>query len=223
MKLIHILVEGQTEQAFVIQVLQPHLLRLGIHANPVILYTKRTSTKKYKGGIQSYQKVRKQILELLGDTYAAVVTTMIDLYGLPEHFPNAKKMFDMKGVEKALALENAFTKDIEHSKFKPYLQVHEFETLLFSYPKVFKQFFDSEKYGSGIKNLDRIAQQMQPEEIDEGKETAPSKRIITAFPEYKDQKAILGPLLAEAIGLKVIRERCPHFNAWLSFLERLAI
>ncbi len=222
MKLIHVLVEGQTEQAFVNQILQPHLLRLGIIANPVILYTKRTSTRKYKGGIQSYQKVRKQILELLGDTHAVLVTTMIDLYGLPEHFPNTKMMLNIKGVEKALALENAFTKDIDHPKFKPYLQVHEFEALLFSYPKVFRQFFDSKKYDSNIENLDRIAQQMQPEEIDEGKETAPSKRITAEFPEYKDQKATLGPLLAEAIGLKTIREKCSHFNQWLSFLERLA-
>ena len=60
-----------------------------------------------------------------------------------------------------------------------------------------------------------------PEEINEGQETAPSKRIIKEIPEYKGQKATIGPLVAAKIDLDVLREKCKHFNEWLTRLEKL--
>ncbi|MDY6784643.1 MAG: DUF4276 family protein [Cyanobacteriota bacterium] len=60
-----------------------------------------------------------------------------------------------------------------------------------------------------------------PELINDGADSAPSKRIIAQFPEYKRGKANDGPQLAESIGLETIRSKCPHFNAWLSKLEAL--
>jgi hypothetical protein len=58
-----------------------------------------------------------------------------------------------------------------------------------------------------------------PEEIDEGPDTAPSKRIRRIFPGY--QKPFHGPMVAVAIGLDLVRARCPHFADWLARLERL--
>jgi hypothetical protein len=56
-----------------------------------------------------------------------------------------------------------------------------------------------------------------PEEIDEGPESAPSKRIADLFPAYR--KALHGPTTAARIGLDQIRKECPHFNEWLKKLE----
>ncbi|MFN7201291.1 MAG: DUF4276 family protein [Aphanizomenon sp.] len=60
-----------------------------------------------------------------------------------------------------------------------------------------------------------------PELINDSRETAPSKRIIAQFPDYERAKSTVGSLLAESIGLEVIRNKCPHFNSWLLRLESL--
>lgn len=74
-----------------------------------------------------------------------------------------------------------------------------------------------------IQQLKSIADQFKnPELINESPETAPSKRIISAIPEYKGSKTSVGPLVAEKIGLGRLRQACPHFNEWLSQLEEIA-
>ncbi|MEM9217980.1 MAG: DUF4276 family protein [Cyanobacteria bacterium P01_F01_bin.150] len=57
--------------------------------------------------------------------------------------------------------------------------------------------------------------------INDGPETAPSKRIISLFPRYKRAKRTFGPQLAETIGLSKIRQHCHHFDQWVSKLESL--
>jgi uncharacterized protein DUF4276 len=59
-----------------------------------------------------------------------------------------------------------------------------------------------------------------PEMIDDGSDTAPSKRLKKIFPQY--QKAANGLLIAQRIGLDPIRSKCGHFNDWISKLENLA-
>jgi hypothetical protein len=54
-----------------------------------------------------------------------------------------------------------------------------------------------------------------------GPQTAPSKQIIKHFPDYEDAKPIVGPQVAERIGLDVIRGKCRHFASWLCRLETL--
>lgn len=88
MKKVLILVEGQSEETFVKRVLSPHLLNLEVLIVPTIISTKRVkSGPSFKGGIPSYAKVRKELKRLLGDSSAALVTTMVDFYGLPGSFP----------------------------------------------------------------------------------------------------------------------------------------
>lgn len=41
------------------------------------------------------------------------------------------------------------------------------------------------------------------------------------FPDYAGAKSVVGPRVAEVIGLEVIRSKCPHFASWLSRLEQL--
>ena len=58
-----------------------------------------------------------------------------------------------------------------------------------------------------------------PELINDGAETAPSKRILKQIPEY--DKVTAGWTVAEQIGLTTLRHKCPHFNDWLTRLEQL--
>lgn len=57
--------------------------------------------------------------------------------------------------------------------------------------------------------------------IDDGRTTAPSKRIIQKIPIYQGAKTSAAPLIAEKIGLTKIREKCPHFDEWMTRLEGL--
>ena len=60
-----------------------------------------------------------------------------------------------------------------------------------------------------------------PERINDGKETAPSKRILSIFPNYK--KTSDGPAVVESIGMKTLKEKCQHFREWVENLEKLDI
>jgi hypothetical protein len=93
--------------------------------------------------------------------------------------------------------------------------------MLFADPTAFEISF--ENCQDQIQQLKAIAASVSSiEHIDDGKTTAPSKRIVAIIPEYDGRKTSAGPDIAEYIGLKTIRERCPHFHQWLTHLENLA-
>ena len=78
MKRVLVLVEGQTEETFVRDVLAPHLLDRNVALIPKILVTKRVkSGGHFKGGVTSYDKVKGDVQRLLADTHAERVTTML--------------------------------------------------------------------------------------------------------------------------------------------------
>jgi hypothetical protein len=55
MKKVLVLCEGQTEQAFVIDLLEPYLKLHGKQAEPKVLTTKVTGAgKQHKGGVSKY-------------------------------------------------------------------------------------------------------------------------------------------------------------------------
>lgn len=120
-----------------------------------------------------------------------------------------------------IGLERAFAENIADHRFLPYLQFHEFEAFIFVDPsKLGLEFIGREK---PIANLTKLRNQFQsPEDIDDGAETAPSKRIIAELPDYAGRKVQAGPMIAQAIGLETLREHCRHFQSWLLQLEQLS-
>ena len=55
-----------------------------------------------------------------------------------------------------------------------------------------------------------------PEELNDGQATAPSKRILKQYTGY--EKVDDGFLLAQEIGIEQMRKSCPHFNDWVTKL-----
>lgn len=218
MRFAHILVEGQTEESFVRQVLGPHLLGFGLHLNPVLVSTKRSfDGTKFKGGVNSYSRLRQDVRLLLHDTSAVVVTTMLDLYGVPADFVKREAMpCASRPGHKASYLEQAFAADINHSRFLPYLSLHEFESLVLVEPAELTR-----AVGSPGKSLPPALSLggLPPEEINDGPTTHPAARIAAAFPAYK--KPLHGPLVTGRVGIPRLRSACPHFGAWVSRLEAL--
>jgi hypothetical protein len=215
MKKVLVLCEGQTEQAFVRDILEPHLAPYGKQAEPKVLTTKVTGAgKQHKGGVSKYQLIRRDALRLLGDSSAACVTTMLDYYGLPKDFPGKANLSDHTPYERVAHLERAFAADIGDQRFLPYLMLHEFEAMLFADPTVLPSVLNTSQ------TLSMPRRFTSPEEINEGQQTHPSARIRQQFgDDYR--KALHGPLAIARIGLARIRARCPHLDAWIKALEGL--
>jgi hypothetical protein len=209
-------VEGQTEEAFVRELLVPHYARLGRFLTPIIVST----SPGYKGGVVSYAKVKPQIVRLCRQDAGAWVTTLFDLYALPVDFPGkAAPAYPVQasGSAKARYLETQLRQDIAEPNFLPNLLVHEYEALLFTQPAQFEQWTSNTKVP--ITLAEAVAQAGTPEDVNDSPQTAPSKRILAVMPEY--QKTFHGPLIACDIGLDALRQACPHFNAWLLAVEVL--
>ena len=147
---------------------------------------------------------------------------MIDLYAFPQG-DDSPYTCHIQAISdpyaKIAALERAISSDINHPRFIPYIQLHEFETFLLVNPdKLITMYPERQTH---ITKLKTEIRNINPEEINESNETAPSKRIIKHIPAYASQKAQVGPLVAEEIGLDLLREKCPHFDEWLTKLENI--
>jgi hypothetical protein len=211
---VHVFCEGQTEESFVIEVLQAHFNTMGIYLNPIVARTSRTG----KGGIPSYAKIKWQIEKKCKEDPNAWVTTLIDYYGSPSDFPgkkNAEKFNDP--YQKVAHIEQAFSQDISQKNFIANLLLHEYEALLLTDVDKFSDWLGADVAAALSKET---ADFKSPEHINNSKETAPSKRIIKHCKNY--DKPVFGSLIAMDIGLNAIRQSCLHFNGWLNRIEALA-
>mgnify|MGYP001791409139 CR=1 FL=1 len=225
MKRLYLIAEGQTEQTFADTLIKPHLaLRQVYMQNPVLVANTKKKGRVHRGGGRRYAPMRNDIIRLLKQDKKPDVyfTTMIDLYALYSDFPGLTEAEQMQSdpFKRVKFLEQKFAEDIDDPQFIPYLQLHEYEAYLFSDPTCF-EYLGAES-AQAVETLQNIASQYEtPDLINGGEHTAPSKRIIDVFPDYKKAKTTFGPQLAAKVGLSVIRDRCSHFNEWLSKLESL--
>lgn len=219
---LHITAEGQTEQAFAKRVLAPHLAGFNVFVDGRCVLTSRDKrrAREYRGGLLGYEKAEKDIRAWLKEDNHAECrfTTMFDLYALPNDFPGyAEAMSKNDPYERVGVLERKMAEDIGDSRFIPYIQLHEFEALIFADPKQLD--WEYMEHGVPINNLVSMVESQNPELINDGPSTAPSKRILGEIPEY--DKATAGVAVAEKIGLSMLRRKCRHFDDWLVRLEQL--
>ncbi len=215
---VYVFAEGQTEETFVRDVLTPHYARQQIFFDVIVAQT----SPGHKGGIVSYGKVKYQLERICKQHHSAYITTMIDLYGLPNDFPGkTSATYPATGTaeQKASFLEQQLAADINQPNLIPNLMVHEYEALLFCQPEKFSDWIDDAS--GAVATLQKARAGVEsPEKINDSPHTAPSKRILAVMPQY--QKPLHGPLIAGDIGLDEMRRQCPHFNQWLGRIEQLA-
>ncbi|MGB0560738.1 MAG: DUF4276 family protein [Spirulinaceae cyanobacterium] len=221
---LYLFAEGQTEQTFAKRVLCLHLALKNVFLQHTLLIAKaRRKGQVHRGGGSRYQPMKNDIERFLKQEKGNDVffTTMIDRYALHADFPGLKESEKLSAdpYQQVRFLERKFLEDIDDQRFIPHLQLHEYEAYLFTAPEYFSwSYNDCEQQVESLRDI--AARYDSPELIDDNIETAPSKRILKVFPQYK--KSVDGPQIAEAIGLAEIRNQCPHFNNWLSQLESLA-
>lgn len=217
---VHVICEGQTEEMFVNEVLAEPLRAKGIE-----LYPSLVGKPGHKGGNFRYERLFADIEKrLLGDT-SSYSTAFFDFYGLPERFPGKSEAKELgTSEEKASVMRGALEAKLSSNlseeamrRFVPYIQMYEFEGLLFSNPECLAKSVDCE---NKVDKFQEIRDAFDsPEDINNSPQTAPSKRIQKLCIGY--DKVIHGSLAAMDIGLDAIREECPIFDRWLNELEAL--
>ncbi len=214
------LVEGETEIAFVKTVLAPELAGKG-----VFLSATKIGSARGQSGIRSYESNRRDILAALKQDQGRFCTTMLDYYGMPDDWPGRAEAREKPPVERAVCVEARLGEDIagamgpsfDRRRFVPYVQMHEFEAILFSNPHELAAALRMPAIEADLAAM--VTQCGSPEEIDDGETTAPAKRIRKLAPQYN--KIVGGILAAQRIGLAAIRRECRHFDDWVKQLETL--
>ncbi len=214
MRRLIIICEGPTEQAFCNDVLMGYFL-----TKDVLL--EAPTIKHSNGGIVAWDTLKKQIVRHLNEGNS-IVSLFVDYYRIRDSykFPKwteSKNIGDIYDRMHFLFEQMSLDIDVNlRSRFVPYIQLHEFEGLLFSDISVFQNNFTKAELDFHLLE-DAVNSCKTPEEINNGPATAPSERLKKAVKGY--DKVVYGACLAYDIGLKTIRKKCVLFNEWIERLE----
>src|SRR4030042_3081535 len=105
MNRVRVLVEGQTEQAFIRDIIKPYFDDRQIYLHAVKL--------RRQGGITRYAKAKDVIVRSLKEDPALICTTMVDFYGMPVDWPGREQANRYHiCTEKAAMIEAGVLKDI---------------------------------------------------------------------------------------------------------------
>lgn len=199
---VGISVEGTTEERFVQMVLSPYLAQKQVYITPISM-----------GGDVKLDRVKSELKKIANSF--DYVTTFYDFYGFKGKLDSdTKASLEQKMHDHAHASIQA--------KLIPYVQMYEFEGLLFSCPIAMHSVLNQPKPQSTVEIwANGILAQFEnnPEKINDSPQTAPSKRL-EGNTNYR--KTTHGPNIAKQIGIQKLREVCTGFNQWLTRLEQLA-
>ena len=211
-KRLYIVVEGQTEEEFVKDLMAPYFLDHVIYIYTTIIHTSRG----HRVGFVNYEHLKNDINRLLkSQGEDVVVTTFVDFFRCPE-LPGAEDCSRIQNhSERVAKMEKAISDDINDWRLYPYIQLHEFEAVLFSSDKGFIKYFDPE-HALELQGI--VDSYENPEDINSSPEGAPSKRLLRIVPEY--DKVMFGNIIALEIGMTTILEKCPRFRTWTETLIR---
>ncbi|HEY6348991.1 MAG TPA: DUF4276 family protein [Candidatus Angelobacter sp.] len=157
MRRVYVVVEGQTEESFVKEALAEALLPYSVYLTPLLL--RRT------GGNPTFARLKRDVIVQLKRDDSAYCSTMLDFYRLGTDFPGVPLPANLSGIEKVLRIEQAVKGEIIRElpdlraelRFLPYIQLHEFEGLLFSDPLAFAQDIYKPDLAASFQDTGRIS------------------------------------------------------------------
>ena len=212
MRRVVFIVEGDTEISFIQKCVIPYLYGKGF-TNPMTTQKILTNRKlNKKGGNVGFGYLKNDICRVAA-TRNVLITTFLDFFRLPPDFPGYTA--DSRKISE---IENAMKEDIaevmDAGCFYPYIQRHEIESLMYSGMDGFNIVVDDDK---PLEELQQILNRYpNPEDINGGAETAPSRRLMKIFPY---EKTTDGEMILAALEIDAIRAKCPRFNHWMEKLE----
>lgn len=204
------IVEGDCEIAFINKMIIPYLYKYVGASEWGMNAQKITTNRKLnrKGGNVNYTYLKNEIERVAAQQGNVWITTFMDFFRLPNDFPNYS--LEYRDID---AIEEGIKQDMGYERLLPYIQKYEFETLLFASMDGFYFLLDDDKQLEQIQKI--IDSYENIEDINGGKETAPSKRLLHIF-NY-DKVADSGLVLDE-LDVETMREKCPRFDRWIEGL-----
>ncbi len=215
MKGLVFIVEGDTEVRFIKNKVIPYLLEktriFDWDVHPQKICTNRKLNRR--GGMVNFEHLRNEVIRCVAGRGNILITTLLDFFRLPNNFPGyTENNPQIEQIEREVRMG---IEGVEPSVFYPYIQRHELESLMYISMEGFERVIDDQ---DKLEQLREIMERYQnPEDINGGPNTAPSKRLITIYPKY--QKISDGDLIFDALSIDDIRSKCPRFNGWMSVLE----
>jgi hypothetical protein len=222
MKKLIIIVEGDSEDEFVKRILVPFFISKGLPH-----YSIQSIIVTMKGGGHGYNNIehlKNTIKPILHDRDKPIVTTLIDHYKLnserklpgynniARNLPINERLVKMEGL-----LNDAVQNIRKYEYFIPYIQRHEFETLLFANPE---DGFDLEDEPIKRDIVDLCSSYDSIEDINSTPEGAPSVRLGAIYAKHgrKYNKGADAVDIAELTTMEKILEKCPRFKNWIDTL-----
>lgn len=222
MKKLVFIVEGESENEFVNRILRPYLISQGIpdyHIKSIMI------TMSGGGhGFNSIEHFKNTIKPVLHRKDHPIVTSFIDHYRLnsEKKLPGYAECVKETNIERKLTkmeekLQEAVQSIIPYRFFIPYIQRHEFETLLFAEPT---EGFDLEDERIKQDVVELCKQFSSIEDINSTPQGAPSVRLGDIYAKYKRKynKAADAVDIAELTTIEKILEKCPRFKRWIDLL-----
>ena len=213
MRQVVVLVEGQSEETLVNEVLSPAACARGCWLKPIVVTTSATPTGAHHGG--GHRKhYHAKLQGLLRAPHWHRVSLLLDYYQYPKGAPGREVATPSESLDSAgrqAVLMAALNAEYSDPRFRPLVVLHEIEALVLA--------AIAAGQGDGLLPRQGLAALRQaitraggPEQVNDGPSTSPSKRLEAADPGY--MKTVTGPLLVSEAGLPAVLERCPTFKAW---------
>jgi hypothetical protein len=214
---IALLVEGQTERAFVDEVLAPYLAARGTYVTPVIVATARAADgAKFVGGGSTWGHYERDIRRLLASSHFALVSIIVDFYGYPHDGPGASCAVPHAPRECVQVRQEAMAKAISDRRFLPHIVLHEFETWVIAAAVGADRVLGDARVAVALRgHAAEVADDV--ELLNDSPQSAPSKRVLSCWPDY--QKVLDGVAVIAERGLDHVMRTCPALRAWV---DRLA-
>lgn len=195
-KNVSVVCEGQTEVDFIKKLNKKYFNAKLISLKPIAI----NKTNAMNGNVSM-----DRLIHFIKRAPEVIITTFIDYYG-----------FKGEREEGYLELEERIRELSGKEHIIAYIQLHETEALWFTNINAIKEVKNAN--ASQIQALEDIVRiYSNPEDINNSRETAPSKRLETIFSDYK--KIRDGNAIADKISIEEMKEKCPHFSNWLDMIE----
>lgn len=214
MRQVAIVVEGQTEEAFVQQVLAAYV-GSRVHLQPIITKTKVTARGAYRGG-GAWSHYRDILRRLIHQPHWSLVTTLIDFYAFPADGPGRDCHPGPHPSPRDCArARSAAMAEALPGPWLPFVLLHEFETLVIAAGSKQDSVLGDERAPLDFRRM--IEQAGEAELVDDGQDSAPSKRVQARLPGYR--KARDGAAVVGGCDLSLTMQECPGFGQWVDRLR----
>lgn len=225
---LFILVEGETEETFVNEVLAPHLYTLGFQAvGARIMGNARLRAER--GGVRGWPEVKENIVRFLVSDPSVFLTIMVDYYAMPSDpkkggWPGRRQASGLNYAQRADCVEKAIGTYKPKSERNGTRDVSSRLSSCMNSRGCFSATASNSPRASAIPSWHqpskRFATTSSRRENQRLSCDPPFRAHSKTGPGYR--KPLYGNLAALEIGLQAMRDECPHFRAWLAKLEQLA-